>query len=468
MLFNSYVFIFIFLPILLLVYYGILRTIKARNAWLTVMSYIFYGWWNPIFCLLMIASTASDYIIGKKLYKTESEKGRKLLITLTIIINLSILGFFKYYNFFAASLNVTFVWLHLPIYAPIIAGLMLPIGISFYIFESLSYTIDIYRREVKPANNIIDFFCFISLFPHLVAGPIMRYVDLDRQLKDRTHSAGKMAVGVVFFVTGLLKKLVIADSVAPMADGLFNAHTHATISDAWLGALAYTMQIYFDFSAYSDMAVGLGLMIGFEIIQNFNSPYQSVSVQDFWRRWHISLSSWLRDYLYLPLGGNRKGKYRTYINLILVMLLGGLWHGAAWTFVIWGLYHGVLQAIERALGPRHPLKQLPVWGQRLATFLLVVVGWVFFRASDFGVAFRILGNMLGYTGHKPVTALHLAYPSGLFFLAFAIVVSMTYPNLWKQPVRLNWRTALFYGGSLMLAVVLTMTRQNSPFLYFQF
>ena len=468
MLFNSYVLIFIFLPILLLVYYGILRTIKARNAWLTVMSYVFYGWWNPIFCLLMIASTASDYIIGKKLYTTESEGGRKLLITLTIIINLSILGFFKYYNFFATSINATFVWLHLPIYAPIVVGLMLPIGISFYIFESLSYTIDIYRREVKPANNIIDFFCFISLFPHLVAGPIMRYVDLDRQLKDRTHSTGKVAVGVVFFVTGLLKKLVIADSVAPMADALFNAHTNATVADAWIGTLAYTMQIYFDFSAYSDMAVGLGLMIGFEIIQNFNSPYQSVSVQDFWRRWHISLSSWLRDYLYLPLGGNRKGKYRTYINLILVMLLGGLWHGAAWTFVIWGLYHGVLQAIERALGPRHPLKQLPEWGQRLATFLLVVVGWVFFRATDFGVAFRILGNMLGYTGHKPVIPLHLAYPSGLFFLVFAIVVSMTYPNLWKQPVRLSWRTALFYGGGLMLAIVLMMTRQNSPFLYFQF
>ena len=468
MLFNSYVFLFVFLPVLLAVYYGALRTIKSRNAWLTLMSYIFYGWWNPIFCVLMIASTASDYLIGKHLYRAETENQRKLFITLTIIINLSVLGFFKYYNFFAASLNGGLVWLHLPVYAPVIANLVLPIGISFYTFESLSYTIDIYRREVKPANNIIDFFCFISLFPHLIAGPIMRYVDLDRQLKNRTHSEGKFAVGIIFFVTGLLKKLVVADNVAPLADALFNSHANASALDAWLGSLAYAMQIYFDFSAYSDMAVGLGLMIGFEIIQNFNSPYQSVSVQDFWRRWHISLSSWLRDYLYLPLGGNRKGKYRTYFNLIIVMLLGGLWHGAAWTFVIWGLYHGVLQALERALGPHHPLKQLPWWGQRVATFLLVLVGWVFFRATEFSTAFRILGNMVGYQGGRPSTPLHLAQPAGLLFLAFALVVSMTYPNLWNQPVRLNLRTAAVYGTGLLVSIFLIMTRQNSPFLYFQF
>ncbi|RZK86595.1 MAG: MBOAT family protein, partial [Hymenobacter sp.] len=431
-LFNSYVFLFVFLPILLLDYYGVLRTIKARNAWLTLMSYIFYGWWNPVFCLLMIASTASDYLIGKHLYRAQTEGRRKLLITLTIIVNLSVLGFFKYYNFFAASLNTAFAWLHLPVYAPIVADLVLPIGISFYTFESLSYTIDIYRDEVKPAKNIIDFFCFISLFPHLIA-------------EDRTHSQGKFAVGILFFVTGLLKKLVIADNVAAMADGLFNAHTHTTVLDAWLGSLAYTVQIYFDFSAYSDMAVGLGLMIGFEIIQNFNSPYQAVSVQDFWRRWHISLSSWLRDYLYVPLGGNRKGKYRTYVNLILVMLLGGLWHGAAWTFVIWGLYHGVLQALERALGPRHPLKQLPVWGQQLTTFVLVLVGWVFFRAVSFTDAFRILGNMVGYTHGKVATPLHFGHSGSLVFLGAGLAISMTYPNLWNQPVRLSWPTAMVYG-----------------------
>ncbi|WP_400191078.1 MBOAT family O-acyltransferase [Hymenobacter sp. B81] len=468
MLFNSYIFLFFYLPILLIVYYGVLKTIKARNAWLTLMSYVFYGWWNPVFCLLMMASTASDYVIGKYLYRTESPAKRKLLMTLTIIVNLSVLGFFKYYNFFAESLNGTFAWLDLPIYAPIITGLILPVGISFYTFESLSYTIDIYRREVKPANNLVDFFCFISLFPHLVAGPIMRYVDLDRQLKQRDHSEGKFAVGIVFLVTGLLKKLIIADNVAPLADAVFNAPAGTTVGDAWLGALAYTMQIYFDFSAYSDMAVGLGLMIGFEIIQNFNSPYQSVSVQDFWRRWHISLSSWLRDYLYVPLGGNRKGKYRTYLNLILVMLLGGLWHGAAWTFVVWGLYHGVLQALERALGERHPLKQLPVWGQRLATFLLVLVGWVFFRAADLPTAFRVLGNLVGYHGGQPVQPLDLAQPLGLAFLTFATIVSMSYPNLWQQPVRLNWRTAVVYGLGLVVSVVLIMTQQNSPFLYFQF
>ena len=468
MLFNSYVFLFLFLPLLLLVYYGVLRTLRARNAWLTLMSYIFYGWWNPLFCLLMIASTASDYVIGKYLYRAQTAGRRKLLITLTIVVNLSVLGFFKYYNFFAASLNGALHWLHLPLYAPLVAGLVLPIGISFYTFESLSYTIDIYRGEVKPARNIIDFFCFISLFPHLVAGPIMRYVDLDQQLKTRTHSEGKFAVGIIFFVTGLLKKLVIADNVAPLADALFEAHAHTTVLDAWLGSLAYTMQIYFDFSAYSDMAVGLGLMIGFEIIQNFNSPYQAVSVQDFWRRWHISLSSWLRDYLYLPLGGNRKGKYRTYLNLILVMLLGGLWHGAGWTFLAWGLYHGVLQAVERALGPRHPLRQLPAWGQRLATFLLVLVGWVFFRATDFTTAFRILGNLVGYTGGRAAVALHLAAPAAVGCLAFATVISMSYPNLWNQPVRLNLRTAIVYGVGLLVSITLIMTRQGSPFLYFQF
>ncbi len=467
MLFNSYIFLFAFLPVLLIVYYGLLRTIPARNGWLTVMSYLFYGWWNPLFCLLMLASTASDYVIGKQLYRTESAWGRKVLITLTVMINLSVLGFFKYYNFVVANLNELFVGLHLPMQAPILE-IVLPIGISFYIFESLSYTIDIYRREVKPAKNLIDFFCFISLFPHLVAGPIMRYVDLDRQLKGRTHSEGKFALGIVFFTVGMVKKLVLADTVAPVADALFNQSSAASVIDAWAGVLAYTMQIYFDFSAYSDMAVGLGLMLGFEIIQNFNSPYQSVSVQDFWRRWHISLSSWLRDYLYLPLGGNRKGPRRTYVNLILVMLLGGLWHGASWTFVVWGLYHGVLQAIERWMGPRHPLKQLPVWGQKVATFGLVMVGWVFFRATSFGAAGRVLTNMVGLTHGKEIVPRGALGPLTIAILVLCLVISTSTRNLWQRPIRLDLRTGLACSVALVVCIFLMLTKTNSPFLYFQF
>ncbi len=465
-LFNSYVFLFAFLPVLLAVYYGVLRTTPQRNAWLVFTSYVFYGWWNPLFCLLMLASTASDYVIGKQIHRTESPRRRRLWIVLTVGLNLAVLGFFKYYNFLAESLNHALGWLQL---APLAPGLdiVLPIGISFYTFESLSYTIDIYRREVKPANNFVDFLCFISLFPHLVAGPIMRYADLDRQLRDRTHTTNKFMLGVIFLAAGLLKKLVLADTVAPVADALFDQATNASVTDAWTGVVAYTLQIYFDFSAYSDMAYGLGLMIGFELVQNFDSPYQSVSIQDFWRRWHISLSTWLRDYLYKPLGGNRRGAHRTYVNLMIVMLLGGLWHGASWTFVAWGLYHGSLLAIERWLGDRHPLQRAPDVLRRAITLLLVMVGWVFFRSADFATAWRILQNMAGVVTSAPV-ARNIVGNQAMFALSASIAIALFLPNLRQRPPRVSFATAVASGLAISIALILIGARTTSPFLYFQF
>jgi alginate O-acetyltransferase complex protein AlgI len=318
---------------------------------------------------------------------------------------------------------------------------------------------------VKPAKNFIDFLCFISLFPHLVAGPIMRYADLDRQLRERTHTIDKCMLGVVFLAAGFAKKLVLADTVAPIADHVFQ-HGSVDILTAWTGVVAYAMQIYFDFSAYSDMAFGLGLMIGFDLVQNFDSPYQAVSIQDFWRRWHISLSTWLRDYLYVPLGGNRRGELRTYVNLMTVMFLGGLWHGAAWTFVIWGLYHGILLAIERWLGDRNPVRALPKPAQQLITFLLVLVGWVFFRATDFSHAWQVLGSMIGLGNGSPIGSV----VGKQLALAMFVCVGIAFfaPNLRRRTPPLSAPLAFACGLAISISIALMAARTASPFLYFQF
>jgi len=466
MLFNSYEFLFLFLPVVLLGYY-LLVPKGARLGWLTLLSYFFYGWWDWRFCSLMLISTLIDYQAGKHIGASDDRIVRRRWLILSMVSNLSLLGFFKYFDLAAQSVNQLTALFGLDAPIPLL-HVVLPVGISFYTFQSMSYSIDIYLGAAKPARSIWSFACYVALFPQLIAGPIVRYRDLADQLVARTHTWSKAALGINFFIVGLAKKVILADGVALLAPRAFDAATPDLVS-AWAGTLGYAMQIYFDFSGYSDMAVGLGLMLGFRLPQNFNSPYKAVSITDFWRRWHITLSSWLRDYLYIPLGGNRLGPLRTYVNLFITMLLGGLWHGANWTFVVWGGYHGLLLALERLLGKRGWWVWAPVALQRVFTFLLVLVGWVFFRAESVSQAVAVLKGMAGLhgvdaglvavLGESPLAIILLVVTGGIAFIA---------PNSWEIRWRANVVFFLWLGVLFVLSVFTIMVNTASPFLYFQF
>ena len=373
MVFTTYLFVFYFLPLVLVFYYALDglsrqagasdgRTCLVLNTLLVLASYIFYGWWNPWFIFLMLGITVVNYVCGRIIgLPGISRRLSFWVVTCAIVVSLGTLGFFKYFLFFEANLNQVLAWFGAGTVR--VLAITLPIGISFYTFHALSYTIDVYRGTAPPVRSFIDFACYIALFPQLVAGPIIRYNTVADQLVSRSHTWEKFASGVTLFILGFAKKILLANPMGRVADAAFDAQSLST-PDAWFGALAYAFQIYFDFSGYSDMAIGLGRMIGFEFLKNFDSPYKAESITDFWRRWHISLSTFLRDYLYIPLGGNRKGPRRTYVNLILVMLLGGLWHGANWTFVAWGAYHGILLAFERFRGKRSAYRTMAAAGPR--------------------------------------------------------------------------------------------------------
>ncbi len=373
MVFTTYLFAFYFLPLFLFFYFALVgfsrqagapdgHTCLALNSLLVVASYVFYGWWNPWFVLLMLGITAVNYVCGRIIGLPGISPTQRLsVVTTAIVVSLATLGFFKYFLFFEANLNQVLAWFGAGTVR--VLEITLPIGISFYTFHALSYTIDVYRGTAPPVRSFIDFACYISLFPQLVAGPIIRYNTVADQLVSRSHTWEKLASGVTLFALGFAKKILLANPLGRVADAAFLAQSLRP-QDAWFGALAYAFQIYFDFSGYSDMAIGLGRMIGFEFPKNFDSPYKADSITDFWRRWHISLSTFLRDYLYIPLGGNRKGPVRTYVNLIVVMLLGGLWHGANWTFVLWGAYHGTLLAFERFRGKRSAFRAMAAAGPR--------------------------------------------------------------------------------------------------------
>ncbi len=393
MVFSSNVFLFLFLPIFLGLYY--LSSNRYRNLLILIGSYLFYAWWRVDFLLLFVAVTLWNYIFGLRIDRAGTgSKAAQRWVLWGVVGNLATLAYFKYANFGMANINAA---LEAAGFEPfLLTHVILPIGISFYIFQSISYLIDVYRGDTKPTENLINFAAFIALFPQLIAGPVLRYKDLADQFTDRTHSVDKFSEGATRFMQGFVKKVFIADSLAPLVDHCFALDNPST-GDAWLGMIAYTAQLYFDFSGYSDMAIGLGLMMGFRFMENFNQPYISQSITEFWRRWHISLSTWLRDYLYVPLGGNRNGTFNTYRNLFLTMLLGGFWHGANWTFLIWGAWHGMWLAIERAMGVNAAPKVLnPVkW---LFTFFLVMLGWVIFRAENLDVAWRMYAAMFSFNG----------------------------------------------------------------------
>jgi len=469
--FSSHLFVYYFLPTTLLVYYALPR--RGRHLWLTLASYLFYGWASPAFMGLMFVSTAIDFVCGGKIgsLPVEAAVPRRAWLIASIVTNLSLLGFFKYFNFALDTWNGVLAALGLSHLQPdLVLRVALPLGISFYTFQSMSYSLDIYRGRARPLSSVIDFALYVSLFPQLVAGPIIRFSELADQLKGRTHTLEKFSRGASFFSLGMAKKILLANPCGFAADAAFNAGS-VDVLDAWIGALAYAFQIYFDFSGYSDMAIGLGLMFGFVFPKNFNSPYLAESITDFWRRWHISLSTWLRDYLYLPLGGNRKGPWRTYVNLAVVMLLGGLWHGAAWNFVVWGGIHGVWLAIERALGKRSLYGALPRPARVTLTFLGVLIAWVFFRAPDLPAAGRYLASMFGFAEAQPAAALLgsiLHAPYSLGSLAMAALVVWGAPQTWDWTRRLTAPKAGMALALLILALIAMGSQGFNPFIYFNF
>jgi alginate O-acetyltransferase complex protein AlgI len=417
MVFSSIVFLFLFLPVVLAGYHLLFLPVspghrqatlfrRLANLFLLAVSLIFYFWGEQWLVWIVIASTFIDYFCGL-LISGAFHKGRiemleegvlrtplqRFGLVLSLTSNLLFLGFFKYFNFGIDSFNALIpeAWRMTDV-----MRITLPLGISFYTFQSMSYTIDVYRGHVKATRNLIDFACFVTLFPQLVAGPIVRYCDVAHQLVHRTMTSRMFASGVNRFILGLGKKVLIANTVARAADNIFALNPdQLTTPQAWVATLSYTIQIYYDFSGYSDMAIGLGRMFGFEFLENFNYPYIARSIQDFWRRWHISLSTWFRDYLYIPLGGSKKSEGRTYLNLITVFFLCGLWHGANWSYVVWGLYHGAFLVLER-LGLKRLMGRLPRGLQHVYTLLVVMIGWVLFATESFAQSVVIIKSMSGF------------------------------------------------------------------------
>lgn len=397
MLFNSYIFIFLFLPITLIGYFilGKFHLIKAARIWLLVTSLFFYGYWNPPYLLLMIASIVFNHQIGNAIAsaKLKSQQA-KILLWVGVIINLASISYYKYANFFLSSVNVLFKS------NIILNEVFLPLAISFYTFTQIAYLVDAYRGETKDNKyDLITYSLFVAFFPQLIAGPILRHDELIPQLnqvKNYLFSHKSFAYGITLFSLGLSKKVLIADNISPWVATAFSNINDLTFFESWVGALSYTFQLYFDFSGYSDMAIGLGLMFNIKLPINFDSPYKATSISDFWRRWHITLSNFLRDYLYIPLGGSRRGELRRYTNLITTMLLGGLWHGAGWTFILWGGLHGVYLSLNH--GWRKLKTPFPGWFAWIITFLGVIFSWVFFRAATLSDGLKMTATMMGFYG----------------------------------------------------------------------
>ena len=468
MVFTTQVFVFYFLPLFLLVYYNL--PIGWRNVWITLGSYVFYGWWEPWFAGLMLFTTVMDFIWGRVITRPGATRvQRKLAVLACVVTNLTLLGFFKYYMFAAETMNQLLAAVGAKQFR--VLQVVLPIGISFYTFHSLTYILDLYRGHATPAKSFSGFSAFVALFPDLVAGPIIRYKTLAEQLREREHTVARFASGVAIFIVGFAKKILLANPCGQVADAVFNAANPCAL-DAWIGALAYAFQIYFDFCGYSDMAVGLGRMLGFEFPRNFDAPYRSESITDLWRRWHISLSSVLRDYLYFALGGNRKGEGRTYFNLAVVMVLGGIWHGAKWNFVFWGAFHGVLLAFERWRGKRSIYEGLPRPGQIGLTFLMMLLSWVLFRADSLTDALEYYRAMLGLvpTGNvAPLLAATIYTPYHLLILALCswLVFQPLQAHDWAL-VPVTWRRSALVTTLFAFSLMAMYSQAFNPFLYFQF
>ncbi|HEX2196806.1 MAG TPA: MBOAT family protein [Actinomycetota bacterium] len=470
MLFNSLEFA-LFLPVVLGTYW--LLTHRGQNALLLVASYVFYGAWDVRFLSLIVVSTLIDFLAGIHLGRTSDERRRRALLLVSVVANLGILAFFKYFGFFVESAVQFMSWIGLDAHPPLFE-VLLPVGISFYTFQTMSYTFDVYRRRIEPTRDLVTFATYVSYFPQLVAGPIERAQHLLPQIeKPRERpDAERVRSGLALMLVGLFKKVAIADAVAPFVDQAFSAGTDAGQGTLLLGALGFSLQIYGDFSGYTDIARGVSRLFGIELMLNFREPYLSRSITEFWRTWHISLSAWLHDYLYVPLGGNKRGRLNTYRNLILTMLLGGLWHGANWTFVVWGGLHGLLLAIHRAFGGYVPRGDPEPYRWRHApaavvTFATVTVLWVFFRADSLTAAFDYLSGMAtGAWGVVDLDAAVVILASALFVLVLDVSQRIT----GADAVILRW-PAVARGASvafLLLTIVVWSGGSAKPFIYFQF
>lgn len=470
MLFSSITFLFIFLPLTLLLYY--LVPFRMKNYVMLAASLIFYAWGEPVYIILMILSIILNYFCGQDIYeKRDNARAMKMSLMFGVVMNLLILGFFKYYGLLMDTINAI-----LPIDIPY-RVLALPIGISFYTFQAMSYLIDVYRKEVKPQENILYFALYISMFPQLIAGPIVRYIDIEEQLKERSINSTKFGEGAMYFIRGLAKKVVLANTfgsvyeqVAAMQMGSFSTLT------AWVGAITYAFQIYFDFGGYSDMAIGLGKMFGFEFLPNFNYPYIAKSITDFWRRWHISLSTWFREYVYIPLGGNRCTPSRHILNLLIVWMLTGLWHGAQWNFMFWGLYYGVILILEKYLWGSK-IEKLPSAVQHIYAFVLVLFGWVFFFSPTLGYAGQYLKVMFGI-GAKGIFDKQGFFMIFTNWLLIVIAILASAPRGYKLLKKITgcWQseevraivTCAVYIAMFLLCIAFLVTETYNPFLYFRF
>lgn len=476
MVFSSPIFLFLFLPVTLGIYF-MLRG-RARNLWLLAASLVFYGWGEPKFLFVLLVSIISNFLLALWIERSRDTPQARVALTLAVVINIGLLATFKYANFFVDGLNGVAQSVSMP--PLLIPAIALPIGISFFTFHALSYVIDVFRGDAPAQRNPFDMALYISLFSQLIAGPIIRYHDIAPQLRERRVTSAMFSRGVERFIVGLGKKVLIANTLAVPADLIFSLPgDQLTTSVAWLGLVCYTLQIYFDFSGYSDMAIGLGLMFGFRFLENFNYPYISASVTEFWRRWHISLSTWFRDYLYIPLGGNRGPPWRVYLNLVTVFFLCGLWHGASANFIVWGLYHGAFLVLER-MGVSRLLARLWAPSRHLYVLLMVMVGWVFFRADSLSDAWRFLQIMAGHSTASSLGQSLALYVDAGVLLTLGIGIVGSTPLLpairrWCERSS-NIGTALGASATEVLALgaiffvssMLLAAGTYNPFIYFRF
>jgi alginate O-acetyltransferase complex protein AlgI len=462
MLFNSLEFLYLFLPVTYVVFWA-LKTRTQRYVWLTLTGYVFYASWNYKFCALMAFSTAVAYVAGLGLLRWPDPLRRKFCLIVPIVIDLGLLGVFKYSNLAIRATNRATAMVGSPIDLPLM-DIVLPVGISFYTFHTITYIIDAYRGVIVPTRNLFEFSCYVSLFAQLVAGPIVRFRQIEADLESigQADRLRNLNLGWSFFAIGLIKKVLIADTIAAIIDPALARYSELSSLGIWLCMLGYTYQLYFDFSGYSDMAVGLGYLFGLRLPQNFRSPYKAPDIAEFWRRWHISLSSCLRDYLFIPLGGSRGSRWNVNRNLMITMLLGGLWHGANWTFVLWGAYHGLLLVGHRVAAG--PWGRLPVWLRRAATFLLVVVGWVFFRSDGVSMLKALLGGMFIWHGGESLVGSTIL----LLLVILATMVTQFAPNTFE--LRHEWPAPTTVGIAVLFVASLFVIygTKASPFLYFQF
>ena len=466
MVFSSTIFLCVYLPLVLLGYYICPK--KGRNLFLLIVSLVFYAWGEPKYVFLMIFSILVNYIFGRLMDKhRENKKRMKLLLVLSVVIDLGLLSVFKYTDFIITNVNAIFG-------ANFdLLNIALPIGISFYTFQAMSYTIDVYRNDVRVQKNLIDFGMYITMFPQLIAGPIVRYADVQDQLADRSVTTADFSEGIMRFVVGLGKKVLLANQMGAVWSEIYALGGDVSALMAWTGAIAYTFQIYFDFSGYSDMAIGLGRMFGFKFPENFRYPYQSVSITDFWRRWHITLSTWFKEYLYIPLGGNRRGLARQALNLLIVWSLTGFWHGAGWNFVMWGLYYFVILFIEK-LFLLKALDKLPKFFRHVYALVLIIIGWVIFASDDVSVLLPYLGSMFGANGAIGGMDVYTLLTKAVLLIICCVASTELPKKLFLSAAgAMNEKAAFTLKSVLMIALlalsmILLIGDSYNPFLYFRF